>query len=99
MIPREILEQALADYEKAVGEIQGMKRIEAMMYLRTNKMQFGLCYYLEARFDVDRDCSSDAFGDDYLGGIPVVLAYRNTVPTLTYRLQLRINKLKELLEK
>lgn len=97
MIPREILEQALADYEKAVEEIQGMGEWEAAGYLEENQMQFGLCHYLEARFDVDRDYSGDAFGDDYLGGWRVCSSGRNTIPTLTARLQLRINKLKELL--
>ena len=96
MIPRKILQQALADYEKAVAEIQGMKRWKAVEYLRESEMQFGLCHYLEIKFDVDRNYSSDAFGDNYLGGWRV-LDYFPTIPTLTARLQLRINKLKELL--
>lgn len=98
MIPREILEQALADYEKAVEEIQGMEEWGAVEYLRESGMRYGLCYYLDVKFDVSRADSNSAFGDEYLGGC-TVLEYFPTVPTITARLQLRINKLKELLEK
>jgi len=97
MIPKEILEQALADYEKAVAEIQGMERLGAMEYLWESGMRYGLCYYLDVKFDVSRADSANAFGDDYLGGRSVCSSGRKTIPTLTSRLQLRINKLKELL--
>ena len=98
MIPREILQKALADYEKAVGDIQEMERLEAMEYLRDNEMRYWLCYYFDVKFDVSRADSTNSFGDEYLGG-STVLDYFPTIPTLTARLQLRINKLKELLEK
>lgn len=100
MIPREILQQTLADYEKAVEEIQGMEDAEVVEYLWESGMRYGLCYYLDVKFDVSRADSANAFGDEYLGGC-TVLDYFPTVPilvpALTARLQLRINKLKELL--
>lgn len=96
MIPREILEQALVDYQKAVEEIQGMERIEAARYLRGSGMKFGMCSYLKENFNVCRDDSISTFGDGYLGG-SAVLGIFPDIPTLTARLQLRINKLKELL--
>ena len=99
MIPKEILEQALADYEKAVEEIRGMEEWEAVEYLKESQMRRGLCYYLEVKFDVSMYRSECAFGNYYLGGIQVVTEHNNSVPALTARLQLRINKLKELLEK
>lgn len=98
MIPKEILEQALVDYEKAAVEIQGMEEWEAVEYLRESGMRYGLCYYLDVKFDVSRADSTNAFGDEYLGGC-TVLDYFPTIPILAARLQLRIDKLKELLEK
>jgi len=99
MIPREILEQALVDYEKAVEEIQGMGEWEARGYLIENDMQSGLCYYLYTKFGVSRVDATNAFGKVYLGGYAVIIRTSLDIPTLTARLQLRINKLKELLEK
>ena len=100
MIPREILQQSLADYEKAVEDIQGMGESEAVEYLREKCMGSGLCYYLRVKFDVHYNTSTSVFGEKYLGGRSVTnifLPYYETIPTLTARLQLRINKLKELL--
>jgi len=100
MIPREILEQALVDYEKAVEEIQGMGEWGAVEYLEENNMDKGLCYYLDVKFDVDEIALVLAPSTGYLGGTRVIeYWWGESIPTLTARLQLRINKLKELLEK
>ena len=100
MIPREILEKALADYEKAVVDIQGMERRSAMEYLEDNSMDCGLCYYLRVKFDVCEESLETVFGGAYLGGKPTLDYFSERhLPTLTSRLQLRIDKLKELLEK
>lgn len=100
MIPREIFQQSLADYEKVVEEIQGMGRWEAREYLGEKCMGSGLCYYLSIKFGVHYNTSTSVFGEKYLGGRSVTntfLPCHETIPTLTRRLQLRINKLKELL--
>ena len=99
MIPKEILDQALADYEKAVAEIQGMERWEAVGHLANSCMGSGLCYYLRVKFDVGKESLKAVFGKQFLGGSSVVRIHNTDIPTLTARLQLRINKLKELLEK
>ena len=96
------MQKALADYEKAVAEIQGMKRLEAVEYLREKCMGSGLCTYLSVKFGVHYNTSTSVFGEKYLGGRSVTnifLPCYETIHTLTARLQLRINKLKELLEK
>ena len=99
MIPREILQKALADYEKAVEDIQGMGNWEAKEYLCDNEMRFGLCFYLKVKFDVKEHSLGFLIPSNgvYLGGTRVVAGYSNSLPTLTARLQLRIDKLKELL--
>ena len=100
MIPREILEQALVDYEKAVEEIQGMEGRSAMEYLEDNSMDCGLCYYMEAKFDMCEIALVPVFGVGFLGGTRGCYGETTNgipIPTLTARLQLRINKLKELL--
>ena len=100
MIPREILDQALADYEKAVAEIQGMGNWEAVYYLGNKCMGNGLCHYLEVKFDVDEESLEIVFGRGYLKNKPVLDHFSEQhIIILTHRLQLRINKLKELLEK
>lgn len=100
MIPREILEHAFGDYEKAVEEIQGMEESEVGSYLVDSKIQDGICYYLDEKFGVSRESLKTVFGRGYLGN-NLVLDYfsERHLPTITHRLQLRINKLKELLEK
>ena len=63
MIPREILEQALADYEKAVEKIQGMEdAMDAVGYLERNMMNYGLCYYIDAKFDMCETALVPVFG-------------------------------------
>ena len=99
MIPKEILEKALADYEKAVEEIQGISKWEAVGYLGEKCMDNGLCHYLLIKFGVGGESSKALFGKEYLGDGSVVRIFNADIPTLTARLQLRINKLKELLEK
>lgn len=99
MIPREILQKALADYEKAVDEIRGMESRSAMEYLEDNSMNNGLCYYMEEKFYMYGITFSPVFGAGFLGNTRVLEDWHDTIPALTARLQLRINKLKELLEK
>ena len=70
-----------------------------MEYLGEKCMDNGLCHYLLVKFGVGGKSSMALFCKEYLGDGSVVRIHNTDIPTLTHRLQLRINKLKELLEK